>query len=126
MSPPKRSCWVYSSPCFPFACEDVSGRLIIYDVNVPDALIGVPDVDKIVSVERDGEDVTGLCMIRDYRLMEDLMVIPLRQAPVVKLDYKIHVTHKWWPGPSLWNYFSADPKAKPLELDTIDNDPPSY
>ncbi len=102
--------------------EDVSGQLIVYDVNVPDAIIGMPHVDKIVSVLRNDEDITDRCVITDYRLMEDLMVIPLRQASVVKIDYKIHVTHKWWPGPPLWDYVSGDPKAKPLRLGSIGDD----
>jgi hypothetical protein len=75
--------------------ENVTGRTLVYNVSSDAAAIGIPYVEKVVFVSRDGTDITSDCAVAGGHVM----IIPLKQAEVIELKYKIHVTQSWWPCP---------------------------
>ncbi|GAI70264.1 unnamed protein product [marine sediment metagenome] len=52
----------------------------------------VGDVEKIISVLRDGENITHLCHV----ISENIMTIPLKEAEVIELKYRVNVSPHWW------------------------------
>ena|GEM_PF-6898009 len=73
--------------------EDVRGTTRVYDVTSGTAVAGIPYVQKIVQVLRDGADITSQCVLTP----ENVMKVPLKAGKVVDLEYKVHVTHAWSP-----------------------------
>jgi len=75
-----------------WSCENIRGEAIVYDVDSNEAVIGIRDIEKIISVLRDGENITNLCHV----IPENIMTIPLKRAEVIELKYRVNVCPHWW------------------------------
>ncbi|MCK4822942.1 hypothetical protein KA005_44690 [bacterium] len=82
----------YESVFQGWSSENVRGKTRIYKVDSDEAVIGIRNVQKILSVLRDGEDITSLCDLT----AENVMIIPLKAGEIVELQYRINVAPGWW------------------------------
>lgn len=88
---PKKK-YKYESVFQGWSSENVNGRTQVYNVDSDQVVIGIPNVQKMILVLRDGEDITSICKVTP----KNVLMIPLKVGKVVELQYKIHVTHRWW------------------------------
>jgi len=82
----------YESVFRGWSSENLRAETRIYNVDSDEAVIGIRNVEKILSVLQDGEDITELCTLTP----QNVMTIPLKRARVVELEYRISVTPRWW------------------------------
>lgn len=75
-----------------WSSENLKAEMRVYNVDSDKAVIGIKHVEKIISILRDGEDITHLCHLTP----ENVMTIPLKAAEVIELKYKISVGPQWW------------------------------
>lgn len=75
-----------------WSSENLKAEMRVYNVDSNEAVIGIRHVEKIISVLRDGEDITHLCHVTP----ENVMTIPLRAAELIKLKYRVNVSPQWW------------------------------
>lgn len=75
-----------------WSSENLKAEMRVYNVNSEEAVIGIKHVEKMISVLRDGEDITYLCHLTP----ENLMTIPLKSGEVIEVKYRINVDPEWW------------------------------
>jgi hypothetical protein len=75
-----------------WSSEEVKCKTLVYDVDSNDAKLGMDFIKKIISVKRNGKDITPLCQLTD----ENIMFVPLQAQEVVEIEYIVSVTPVWW------------------------------
>jgi hypothetical protein len=86
-----------------WSSEDVHVKMRVYGVDSNTVGL-VEDVRKIVSVFRDGEDITERCKIMPHiATRKPAMAVPLEAGEVVELEFQAGVTLDWW-----WGYMQRN------------------
>ena len=82
----------YESVFQGWSSENLKAEMCVYNVDSNEAIIGIRNVENIISVLRDGEDITNFCHI----VPEGTMTIPLKASELIHIEYIVNVGPQWW------------------------------